>query len=97
MFENGFPQVEIPSGEQASERGWVVSEEGLGKCGETWKQRTKKRKGSGTYIFTCFKSHMTPILLIQQIERLPIEGEFRIIDAVWEFPGLGVEVDDLGV
>lgn len=40
---------------------------------------------------------MTPILLIQQIERLPIEGEFRIIDAVWEFPGLGVEVDDLGV
>ena len=36
---------------------------------------------------------LPPILLIQHIQRFPIEGEISIFDGIWEFPGLGVQVD----
>ena len=34
-----------------------------------------------------------PIFLIQHIQRLPIESEIRIIDAVRQFPTFGIQVD----
>jgi len=36
----------------------------------------------------CFPS----ILLVEEVEGLPVEGQIRIVDAVWKLPGLGVEV-----
>ncbi len=34
-----------------------------------------------------------PILLVEHVQRLPVEHQIFIIDLVWKLPALGMEVD----
>lgn len=34
-----------------------------------------------------------PILLVQHIQRFPIESQIGIVDAVWQFPSFCIQVD----
>lgn len=34
-----------------------------------------------------------PIFFVEEIQRLPIERQIRIVDAVRKFPALGIQVD----
>lgn len=36
---------------------------------------------------------LPPILLVQHVQRLPIKGQIRIVDAVWESPALCIQID----
>jgi hypothetical protein len=48
--------------------------------------------GVFTWFIHVMFSH-PPIFLIQHIQRLAVESKIWIVDAVWEFPGLCIEVD----